>query len=161
MKGSITAAIPDGLLDEIVKLKPLLELTGGSIQRRPRDGTYRLRVRVEHPDHGRVHKSITLGDDQTAYAVQMLIDAWREEHEVKGATAEREREEERAYAEKVKELRSAVLAQASGPSQRRRMAREFDKAAKNPTELHSYLIGGRSRPCPPGRPGPKPRSGLC
>ena len=39
--------------------------------------------------------------------------------------------------------------------------REFDKAAKNPTQLYSYLLAGGNLPAVPRRPGPKPRSGLC
>ena len=161
MSETVTQDIPEGLLAELERLRPLLERTGGSLQMRSRDGTYRLRVRVEHPDRGRVHRSIQVGDDGAAYAVQELIDVWRREYDARQAHEEHKCEEERAYAKGVKELKRAVLAQASGPSQKRRLSRELNKAAENPVDLHAYLIAGGGGPRPPGRPGPRPRGGLC
>jgi hypothetical protein len=158
---SALQAIPDDLRHKLEKLRPYLERTGGSIRPRERDGVYCLRIRVPHPDYGRVHKSVRIGDEGAAYAVQTLIDGWRQEYDARQAKEEHKGEEERAYNAKLKELKRTVLAQARGPSHRRRLACEFDKAAENPMELYFYLLGGGSLPEVPRRPGPKPRSGLC
>jgi len=152
--------VPDGLRQKLEEVRPYLERTGGSIQQRRRDGIYYLRIRVDDPDRGRVHRRIKLGDDGAAYAVQTVIDTWRREHDARQAAEERQREQERAYDAKVEELRRVLLATAGGSSQRRRLAREFDKAAKDPCALHCYLVSGSYmlRDLPPGR---KPRGGLC
>ena len=152
--------LPDDLLRKLEEVRRYLERTGGSIQQRNRDGMYYLRIRVDDPDRGRVHRRIKLGDDGAAYAVQTVIDAWRLKYDARKAEEERQREEGRAYDAKVEELRRALLATAGGSSQRRRLAREFDKAAENPWTLHCYLVSGSYmlRGLPPGR---KPRGGLC
>jgi hypothetical protein len=142
MIDSLPRQLPDGLLRKLEEARPYLERTGGSIQERKRDGSYSLRIRVDDPDRGRIHKRITLGGDGDAYNVQMLIDAWRREYDAGQAEEERQREEERAYSEKVKALRTAILARASGPSQRRRLAREFSEAAADPVRLLAYLMAG-------------------
>ncbi len=160
MIDSLLRYLPDDLLRKLEEVRPYLERTGGSIQQRRRDGMYYLRIRVDDPDRGRVHRRIKLGADGAAYAVQTVIDAWRLEYDARQATEERQREQEGAYDAKVKELRTALLATAGGSSQRRRLAREFDKAAKDPCALHCYLVSGSYmlRGLPPGR---KPRGGLC
>ena len=152
--------IPGELLQKLEELRPYLERTGGSIRPRQRDGVYALRIRVDHPEYGRVHRRVTLDNKQTAYAVQVLIDAWRREYDARQAEEETEREKERLYDAAVKKLRRTLLATAGGSSRRRRLAREFDKAAKDPCALHCYLVSGAYmlRHLPPGR---KPRGGLC
>ncbi len=157
---SLLRYLPDDLLRKLEEVRPYLERTGGSIQQRNRDGMYYLRIRVDDPDRGRVHRRIRLGDDGAAYAVQTVIDAWRLEHDARQAAEERQREEEGAYDAKVEELRRVLLTTAGGSSQRRRLARDFDKAAKDPCALHCYLVSGSYmlRSLPPGR---KPRGGLC
>jgi len=161
MSATSTAGISQKLLAKLKVLRPQLERTGGSLQMRSRDGTYRLRIRVEHASHGRVHKSITIGDENAAHAVQELIDTWRGEYDAQKAEEERKREAEDVYHAGVRELKKSVLSQASGPSQRRRLAREFDGATKTPLDLYFYMIGGGQRLSSPGRPGRKRRGGLC
>ncbi len=161
MIDSLLQQIPDGLLQKLVEARPYLERTGGSIQERKRDGVYCLRIRVDDPDRGRVHKRIKLGDDSVAYDTQVLIDRWRREYDDQQAEEERQREEERVYAATVKKLKAAFVDQAVGPSQRRRFAREFNKAAEDPAKLYAFLISGGGSRHLPGRPGPKPRGGLC
>ncbi len=160
MNGLQAWGIPDGILRELEKLRPHLERTGGSIQRRRRDGTYRLRIRLDDPRRGRVHRSFRLGDKRAADAVRAAISVWREDRGARDAEEERRRDEERAYRRRVKELRRQLLAAAGGSSRRRRMAKEFDKAAQDPTTLHLYLLGGGGGPLPPLRRGRKPRGGL-
>ncbi len=161
MIDSLLRYLPDDLLRKLEEVRPYLERTGGSIQQRNRDGLYYLRIRVDDPDRGRVHRRIKLGDDGAAYAVQTVIDAWRLEYDARQAAEERQREPEDTYISAVKMYRKALLARAAGPSQRRRLARDFDKAAKSPMDMHVYLIAGGSLPEVPRRPGPKPRGGLC
>ncbi len=158
---SLLRYLPDDLLRKLEEVRPYLERTGGSIQQRNRDGMYYLRIRVDDPDRGRVHRRIKLGDDGAAYAVQAVIDAWRGEYDARQAAEEHQREQEGAYDSAVKGYRKALLAQVSAPSQKRRLARAFDKAAKNPMDLYLHLLAGGSLPEVPRRPGPKPRGGLC
>jgi hypothetical protein len=133
---SALQAIPDDLRQKLEKLRPYLERTGGSIQPRKRYGVYCLRIRVAHPRYGRVHRRVTIGDEATAFTVQTVIDAWRREYDTRHAEQERPREQEDAYNSAIKGFRQELLAQASGPSQRCRLAREFDEAAKNPMEMY-------------------------
>ena len=139
---SALQAIPDDLRQKLEKLRPYLERTGGSIRPRKRDGVYCLRIRADHPEYGRIHRRVTIGDEQTTHAVEMLIDAWRQEHDARQAEEETEREKELIYNAAVKRLKKAVLAQAAGPSQRRRLAREFNEAAADPARLYAYLMAG-------------------
>ncbi len=157
---SALQTIPDDLRQELEELRPYLERTGGSIQRRKRDGTYRLRIRSDDPDRGRVHRSIRLGDERAADAMRAVIAVWREDRGARDAEEERRRDDERAYRRRIKELRRQLLAAAGGSSRRRRMAKEFDEAARDPATLHIYLLGGGGGPLPPRRRGRKPRGGL-
>ena len=160
MIASTLQIIPDDLRQRLEKLRPYLERSGGSIQRQKQDGKYRLRIRSEDPDRGRVHRSILLGDERAAEAVRAVIAAWREDRRARNAEEERRREEERAYHRKVKQLRRRLVAAAGGSSRRRRAAKEFDRAARDPATLHLFLLGGGGGPLPPLRRGRKPRGGL-
>jgi len=152
MSASADQTIPDDILRHLEELRPCLERSGGSIRPRP-DGGYSLRIRVEHPDHGQIHRSIRVGDEETAYAVRQLINSWRREYDAPRAEEKRKREEKRAHARKLSELKRAILCQARGPSHRRRLAREFNEAAKDPVRFYSYLLGGPGAADPPIRRG--------
>ena len=77
-------------------------------------GTHSLRIHVEHEEHGRVQRRITIHGDDAAHAVQQLIDSWREEREIAASEAEVRREQERAYEYKLHELRSTSTQSAGG-----------------------------------------------
>lgn len=74
--------LPPELLARLVDLRPVLEVQGivqlhGGRDRRE---AFRLRFRIEDPERGcRVHRSLPLGDDATAHAVQRLLEGWRQE----------------------------------------------------------------------------------
>ncbi len=159
MKANVPSDIPDELHERLAALRSVLELNG-SIRLRRRDGIYRLRVRVPDDDLGRVRVSIRIGDEQTAYAVQALLDDWREDRAAREAEEERRREEARAYKAKVRELKRRLVASAGGSARRKRRAREFDRAAETPWTLYAYLASG-SYALSDVRPGPKRRGGLC
>jgi len=136
-----------------------LERSGGSIRPRP-DGGYSLRIRVEHPDHGRVHRRIALGNKEVADAVREIVDSWRAAYDAPRLEEERRRELQRRYRAKVKALRTTLLAAGGGRHRRRRLAREFDRAAENPWRLCAYLASG-SYVLIDVPPGPKPCGALC
>jgi hypothetical protein len=152
--------IPRSILDRLLELRPLLETTGGCIRRRERDGTYRLRVRAPGEKYGQVRKSIALGDEGVAADVQALIDGWREAKAAEEPKVDRESGEERAYRKQVKALRRAMLVGIPGSGRRRRAAREFDEAARDPMSLYGYLLAGAPPARIAGRPGRKRKGGL-
>lgn len=75
--------IPADLMERLLDMKPLL-IKQGCVQRHyfTRAGkVYRLRFRDFDEERGyRVQQSLPLGDEETARAVEELIQRWREEH---------------------------------------------------------------------------------
>lgn len=156
-----TSRIPPDLLERLVAVRVHLAKNGSVMLRRWRNGVvWRLRVRVPDRDRGRVHRSITVGDAETAEAVAALIAGWRHGRTTRVRKRRRKLGAETSYEEKVRRLRRQILSEFGGGSHRReRIAREFDEAAANPMRLMAYVYGG-SYTAPNRKPGRKRKAGL-
>lgn len=138
----VPTGIPAALLRRLVELKPSLIEQGIVQRRRYRTSTrWRVRVRVPHPDYGRIHTLVSLGGDVAlAEAVRQLIARWRQ-----GRAAPRKPRKRKKSPEELKlaELRRQVVqASGGGRRQRQRVRREFDEAARTPGGLVAYVLGG-------------------
>ncbi len=155
--------IPRRLLDRLVELRPYLVT---QLSLRPRrcdgDGPWRLRLRVDDPEVARKRISVEIPDRRTAEAVKELASLWREEAESVKAEEVRRQESLCRYQETVRQTRAEILANwGGGSSRRRRIRREFDRAAADgPQTLLGYLWSGAYM-SPSPRPGRRSKSGLC
>jgi len=153
--------IPEPVMAKLLKLRPILERTGGCIRPKKTGGKYRLRIRVPDPERGRVKKSVTLGDGRVAVAVMELIRGWQLAH----AAAERHAENrppdyEQQYAARVKSLREGILEGVPEGPMRRLYERELDREARDPRTLYGWLLAGPHSHPLVRRPGRKPKGGL-
>ena len=134
MRGGQGNKLPAALLGRLEAVRPFLE-RDASVQRSGGSTSGRWRLRYREDREGvRRHRSLPLGDRDTALAVKRLIAVWREERRLAEERAEAERLAEEAERQRKEERRQAVrrmvVALAGGGRVRRRKTlQRFDEAA--------------------------------
>jgi hypothetical protein len=149
--------LPEELQRELEMLRPMLERQG-SFQRRNerKNSPWRIRIRLKDANGIRHQKSIHLGEEAVAVAARTLVNQWREERRRQDQAAERQREAALREKHELAAMRRNVIEAAGGGRRRReRVAREFDKAAKDPRRFLAYTLlspWNAANRCPGRRP---------
>ncbi len=139
------ATLPMPLRLQLEALRPFLERQGTLIRRSEAGRRPRWRLRVhQHSEEGLPrHRSIAIGDDDTAATVRDLLTSWRAEKKSQDALQEAACLKALQQKRELAILRRSVIAsRGGGRCARQRTGREFDAAVQDSLRLFAFLTLG-------------------